>query len=312
MSHIVVLQKKFFLPALIVLTFLFTLHKTTTQNIRKAPFCHPSTKFAILVTSNAPHKELREAQRKAFPSPFLWKEFRASRLFLVAGGQDLIDEKDTLLGDFPESYRHLALKHIMGLSWVTFQCPSDTVIVKMDDDIAVDLPRLLKKAQKSLLSIGGWVHSNMNVRRNFSKWAVTRQEFSEDVYPDFVSGWAYAMTSQSAKIILAKATDDSFWIDDVWITGILRSPSIPLQAWNRFYTPYVEHLECCLADSRHLCDFLALPANGQSRLIEAFGQQSINCYQNSCPKRSEQKYCRVANPLFLPDTLGIGQVLEVK
>ena len=35
------------------------------------------------------------------------------------------------------------------------------------------------------------------------------------------------------------------WVDDVWITGILRSKAgiDHLNTWTKWYTPYVEHLK---------------------------------------------------------------------
>ena len=101
----------------------------------------------------------------------------------------------------------------------------------MDDDIAVDLTKIITQAIKDLIvenddnapKIAGWVHSGMKVRRTNSKWALTTNEFERDVYPDFVSGWAYAMTSKTAYGLVQEALKqrEPLWIDDVWITGIL-------------------------------------------------------------------------------------------
>ena len=101
----------------------------------------------------------------------------------------------------------------------------------MDDDIAVDLTKIITKANKDLIigkeestpKIAGWVHSNMKVRRTNSKWALTTTEFEKDVYPDFVSGWTYATTWKTAHALVQEALKhkESLWIDDVWITGIL-------------------------------------------------------------------------------------------
>ena len=101
----------------------------------------------------------------------------------------------------------------------------------MDDDIAVDLTKIITKAIKDLIvenddnasKIAGWVHSGMKVRRTNSKWALTTTEFERDVYPDFVSGWTYAMTCKTARGLVQEALKqrESLWIDDVWITGVL-------------------------------------------------------------------------------------------
>ena len=92
----------------------------------------------------------------------------------------------------------------------------------MDDDISVDIPKMIEKSGNSLETIGGWLHSKMNVRRRNSKWSLSKVEFEEDTFPDFVSGWAYAMTMSSAKRIVSLAeTTSNLWVDDVWVTGII-------------------------------------------------------------------------------------------
>jgi hypothetical protein len=61
----------------------------------------------------------------AYPSEYLWQEFKAIRVFLVAKVKDqkvmnaVEYEQDVLLGNFQESYKHLSFKHILGLTWAT-------------------------------------------------------------------------------------------------------------------------------------------------------------------------------------------------
>jgi hypothetical protein len=88
----------------------------------------------------------------------------------------------------------------------------------------------------------------LKVRRAASKWAVTTDEYGPEIFPEFVSGWAYAVTASTARSLASKATEvPTLWIDDVWITGLVRlEAGIEITSWNQFYTPYTEHLECCL------------------------------------------------------------------
>ena len=104
-----------------------------------------------------------------------------------------------------------------------FRCPSNATIIKMDDDIAVDLPKIIEKSKTNLQTIGGWIHSKMNVRRRNSKWSLNKNEFEQDTFPDFVSGWAYAMKMSIAqKIVSVAEMATNLWVDDVWITGIVK------------------------------------------------------------------------------------------
>ena len=134
----------FTLPSLIFICIFLTLHRGRVKFKKEWPVCrraginnNTEPKIVILVTSNAKHFELRNAQRKAFPSEFLWREFRAVRYFLVA--QDLIYEEmdleqdendiDIILGEFDEGYRNLVLKHIMGLSYVVQYCSNHRFVI---------------------------------------------------------------------------------------------------------------------------------------------------------------------------------------
>ena len=74
------------------------------------------------------------------------------------------------------------------LTKTMLRCPSNAIIIKMDDDIAVDMPEMIKQSKNNLQTIGGWVHSKMNVRRRNSKWSLSKIEFHKDTFPDFVSG----------------------------------------------------------------------------------------------------------------------------
>jgi len=69
-------------------------------------------------------------------------------------------------------------------------------------------------------------------------------------YPDFLSGWAYAGTLETMdKILNGSLNEEIFWIDDVWITGILRKKvGIDLVSLNPYFTVYSDHINCCNKD----------------------------------------------------------------
>ena len=202
----------------------------------------------------------------------------------------------------------------------------------MDDDISVDLPRIIEKARAlPSWTVGGWVHQQLMVRRSRSKWSVTMQEYSQKFYPDFVSGWVYAAAMHTIKALVKSAkTSEPFWIDDVWLTGIVRekhndqkiqswpggSQKINLQSWSSQYTPYVEHLQCCLNESNYTCDFIAGPSGNDAKKIIGFGALARRCFHsNTCSKRPSPiniwKNCQVKNPFFLPESSGVGKVLNI-
>ena len=112
----------------------------------------------------------------------------------------------------------------------------------------------------------------------------------------------------------------SFWIDDVWLTGIVREEQshrkIGLQSWSSQFTPYHEHLQCCLNESDYECDFMAGPSRKEPDTIIKFANLAKRCYSSKfCSKRSLAQSiwnkCHVENPYFLPESGGIGKVLEI-
>lgn len=56
-----------------------------------------------------------------------------------------------------------------------------------------------------------------------SKWYVSKDLYAGDEYPDFCSGLAYLMKTHVATKIYSICDQSNFlWIDDVFVTGILR------------------------------------------------------------------------------------------
>lgn len=138
---------------------------------------------------------------------------------------------DILLGQFADTYRNLTLKHLLGLRWATRHCGQAKSVLKVDDDIFVNYPRLsslVKQVHKSNASLGSqyllcYLHREMSVIRDTSsKWAVTKGEFAGQQYPSFCSGWAYLTTISTIKSWLCAAKKPHFWVDDVYVTGFLR------------------------------------------------------------------------------------------
>ncbi|GJQ75040.1 hypothetical protein Trydic_g9659 [Trypoxylus dichotomus] len=133
---------------------------------------------------------------------------------------------DIVQGNFAEAYRNLTYKHVMGLKWISQYCANTKYVIKMDDDIVVDMRQfitLLKKLKiPSPNYIVGYILRGMSpIREPANKWYVTWDEYEPAHYPTFVSGWLYVTTPHVAIEISNMANDDNyFWIDDVLVTGI--------------------------------------------------------------------------------------------
>lgn len=107
----------------------------------------------------------------------------------------------------------------MGLKYSAHYCSQAQLILKMDDDIAVDLFQLLDLVRsKSLtgLQIAGAVLTGDErnpVRDKASKWYVSRDDYAPSKYPPFVSGWAYVTTVQAASQLVRHSESSPFFLD---------------------------------------------------------------------------------------------------
>lgn len=160
----------------------------------------------------------------------------------------------------------------------------------MDDDIVVDFYHLFEYLSEQIQEI---LHSNDDVqhflagyifrhvvpiRRQQNKWYVSEEEFSGNVYPDYLSGWFYVTIPLTAKTLVTAAfapMTPIFWIDDTWITGILREKSrIPIDdSLNEMFSANSQFLDCCIsAMEKHKlkCPFIAGPNGGENTLIKKY------------------------------------------
>ena len=205
--------------------------------------CNTTSLFAvILVHSHPGNKDVRSLIRKHIPDEDL-RGLNLKRFFLfglvdrdrqktynAATQEEIQQESDThhdiVQGNFDEHYHNLTYKHVMGLKWSLHHCPVK-YIIKMDDDIVIDVYQIRDMLRyryftRRSLILGLLSASSRPIRKETSKWFVSRAEYPRDVYPDFVSGWIYAMTFDAARRILALSTSfPYFWIDDVHVTGTL-------------------------------------------------------------------------------------------
>lgn len=193
------------------------------------------------------------------------------------------------IGNFIEAYRNLPYKHVMGLRWASFhKCLRPTFIIKMDDDIVVDFVQLfayiLEQKQKlaaDMHFLAGYIFRHVQpIRRRQNKWFVSEDEFSGNEYPDYLSGWLYVTIPKTARALVVAASEPFtpiFWIDDTWITGILREKRlIPIDdSLNERFSANSQFLDCCIADMqkhKYKCPFLAGPNGADHALIKKFNE----------------------------------------
>lgn len=268
-----------------------------------------SVKLLVLIHSSVTHFEFRQLIRK-------YNKIKNSiNIFLIGllddpGLQRLIEQESNQFGDivqgsFQDSYHNLTLKHIMGLTWSLKYCSSAQMVLKMDDDVFVNyrlLDQLLKWRYPEYKSdplvsrtnhklIAGYIQHKMKVIRNTtSRWYVSKSTYQHSIYPDFLSGWAYITTVEVISDLLDQiASHPLFWIDDVYITGILRQslPDIELESLNKFFNVDVSHLYHWVSDRsfhNYKWRYVFSNANGDLNLLSTalsindMNEEKICCY----------------------------------
>jgi hypothetical protein len=156
---------------------------------------------------------------------------------------------DIVQEDFVDAYRNLTYKAIMGLRWVTFHCSTPRFVLKVDDDIFVNMFNVINHLEtmvkreaenggvKRLLLCLVWYRMKV-VRESKSKWYLSKEEFKDDYFPTYCSGSAFIMTPDvMADMYNASQYTPFFWVDDFYVTGLLaQKVGVTHQKFNSVYT----------------------------------------------------------------------------
>ena len=136
---------------------------------------------------------------------------------------------DLVITDNVDSYQNLTLKTLATFSWAKQFCPQADFILKTDDDMFVQVKRLLFTARglrKALagqsMIVGNLATGWEPVRNPLSKYFITEAQFSGVHYPPFVTGPSYLISRQAADLIFKTSMDMPFFhLEDVFLTGIV-------------------------------------------------------------------------------------------
>ncbi|CAL8072289.1 unnamed protein product [Orchesella dallaii] len=158
---------------------------------------------------------------------------------------------DLVMGSFIDSYKNLTYKHLMGYKWVLNFCQNAEFVFKIDDDMFIDIIRFLdwrsddldKLAEnKSAVIPECYCHTfggTKPIREKGSKWYASEEDWPDEWYPDYCSGWAYEITVDLIKKIYSVSNHIKFfWVDDVFVTGALLEVAKKVYE----YKPEIRHI----------------------------------------------------------------------
>lgn len=124
-------------------------------------------------------------------------------------------------------------------------------------------------------------------RNKESKWYVSEEEYSHDMYPDYCCGWAYVTNIATIDIILEVSRQHVpyFWIDDLFVTGTLVKQSkkaIQIYDWRyNFLSDHVQ-LQSEILAGKFFSPELMVASDITSLDIRKVWKNMLKCHQVSC------------------------------
>ncbi|KAL0268796.1 UNVERIFIED_CONTAM: hypothetical protein PYX00_010611 [Menopon gallinae] len=205
----------------------------TLPNIELCPDFGRWLQVVIVITSAPKHAEARSAIRQTWGHYQLRKDVAIA--FIVGRSPDVkesvIREENDLYGDiilanFVDSYNNLTLKTVSILEWVDNYCGQAKFVLKTDDDMFINIPKLLQFIGNHLKDkrkiFGKLAKKWKPIRKKTSKYYVSVKQYRNSLFPDFTTGPAYLMTSDVIHDLYMTALEKTYLkLEDVYTTGIV-------------------------------------------------------------------------------------------
>ncbi|XP_016983628.2 UDP-GlcNAc:betaGal beta-1,3-N-acetylglucosaminyltransferase 7 [Drosophila rhopaloa] len=209
------------------------------------PACDKDVQVLVLVHSAVRNIDKRRIIRQTWADRSYIDHTPLRVIFLVGGvgenaekwqqflGRENHLHGDLIQGNFDDAYRNMTYKHVMALKWFNEKCAHAQLLVKVDDDVFMNTPQLVKylatpslPEHSMLLDPDLLLCRSVNrsrVKRTFrSKWRVTYKEYPNRFYPEYCPGMAIVYAPDVVRRLFEAAQKAKyFWVDDVLITGIL-------------------------------------------------------------------------------------------
>lgn len=187
--------------------------------------CKDRNPFLVIMILGECHDvESRNAIRETWGNESIY-DVDVVRIFLVGlprvvpdQTQQLLEQESVAFGDiiqqdFMDTYYNLTLKTLMGMEWVTKFCPSVSYIMKIDNDMFLNVDFLVHKVLHPDLPVrnnyftGSIVANTGPLRGQEYKWYVPKEVYPNDTYPPYCAGPGYLLSVDMAKKIYDVAQD---------------------------------------------------------------------------------------------------------
>jgi beta-1,3-galactosyltransferase 1 len=198
--------------------------------------------YVVYVHAGPENYKRRENIRTTWAQPNLLKDYPSKLVFFMGLPKDesLVNRikqendkyGDIVMEDYIDGYKNLTYKAISAFKWFTVYCQNVKYLLKVDDDIFVNIFRLMTtlttKFDKTerFFYCALWLAHSMPILRNpknCAKWCVPKDFLpGKNDYPQYCSGSAYFFTQDvTADLYNASLYTPYFFIDDAYATGLL-------------------------------------------------------------------------------------------
>ncbi|VDI57983.1 beta-1,3-galactosyltransferase 1 [Mytilus galloprovincialis] len=136
---------------------------------------------------------------------------------------------DIVQGNFKDTYRNLTYKLVFSLFWVNNFCKNAKFVIKMDDDIIINIPLVVPyltekfKVGKSVNVLEcKTITENIPVRDRNNKWFITLEEYPFTKFLPYCAGHSSIMSIDVVrKMYRASKNVPYLWLEDVYGSGFL-------------------------------------------------------------------------------------------
>ncbi|XP_017068609.2 beta-1,3-galactosyltransferase 5 isoform X2 [Drosophila eugracilis] len=198
------------------------------------------TKLLVLITSAPRNEAARMSIRQT------WMHYGSRRdvgiAFVLGQSTNRVANKaidledfmyrDMIRGHFIDSYNNLTLKTISLLEWADLHCPKANYVLKTDDDMFINVPKLITfintlKANRTIY--GRRAEHWKPIRNKWSKYHIPVSQYGRATFPYFTTGPAYLLTGDIVHALYIRSLNTPFIkLEDVFTTGIVaESLNIP-------------------------------------------------------------------------------------
>nr|XP_060616680.1 beta-1,3-galactosyltransferase 4-like [Anolis sagrei ordinatus] len=179
--------------------------------------CSPRAPSLLVLVASAPH---HATQRQAIRSTWggaRWAGKFTVQICFVLGlprepslqmvlEQEAAEHQDLVQGRFLDSYGNLTLKTLSLMGWAATHCPGTLFLVKVDDDIFLNLPGLAEELEHHITlapTYLGQIHWRARPNRDsHSKYYIPTSLYPAERFPLYCSGAVYVLSGAAVPILL--------------------------------------------------------------------------------------------------------------